>query len=60
MTLCGHAPRIDAAEFAKNPSGVTTAQALGGAFALSLAIDIAFEKAADSAMSMLLRLMRFR
>jgi hypothetical protein len=60
LTLCGHAPRIDAAEFAKNPAGATTAQALGGAFALSLAIEIALEKAADSAMSMLLRLMRFR
>jgi hypothetical protein len=59
LTLCGHAPHIDAAEFSKNPAGVTAAQALGGAFALSLAIEAAFRKAAEFGMSVLTRLLRF-
>jgi hypothetical protein len=46
LTLCGHASHIDAAEFARNPAGLTGAQALGGAFALWLAIEAAIDKAA--------------
>jgi hypothetical protein len=60
LTLCGHAARIDPVEFAKNPAGVTGAQALGGAFALSLAIDVAFKKAAGTAIAILTGLFRAR
>jgi hypothetical protein len=60
LTICGHAGATMPAEFAKNPAGITAAQTLGGTFALSLALDVAFARFADYWMRMLPWIVRRR
>ncbi len=60
LTLCGHAGRTTPAEFAQNPAGMTGAQALGGVFATTLALDLAYMRFVDYWIGMLPVVLRGR